>query len=139
MNDNSTQNHYPDRFEERQQRRDERWARRQERSGGQWMWGILLILLAGILFLQNQHIYIINNWWALFILLPAMGSFAAAWRISRDAGGKITSAARNTLIVGVVFLLVAAMFLFNLNWTILGPVLLALAGIGLLANGMLPH
>jgi hypothetical protein len=30
---------------------------------------------------------------------------------------------------------VTAMFLLNLNWTIWGPVLLALAGISLIVNG----
>jgi hypothetical protein len=72
------------------------------------MLGIILILLAGIVFLQTQHIYIINNWWALFILLPAFGSIAAAWGISRAAGGQ---------------------------WVIWGPVLLALTGISLIVNG----
>jgi hypothetical protein len=131
MNENPSQSSFSDRLEERRQRRH-------ERRGGEWMWGILLILLAGILFLQNMKIYIVNNWWALFILLPALGSFATAWRVSREAG-RFNARARSALIICVVLVLVAAMFLFSLNWTILGPVLLALAGIGLIVNGMLPN
>jgi hypothetical protein len=34
--------------------------------------------------------------------------------------------------------MVAAIFLFDLNWTVLGPVLIVLAGLGLLLNVILP-
>lgn len=136
MNDNSSQPNFTDRREERRERRQER---RLGRRGGEWMWGILLILLGAILYMRNMNIYILNNWWALFILLPALGSFATAWRISQAAGGGFPARARSALIFGVVLVLVTAMFLFSLNWTILGPILLALAGIGLIINGMLPE
>jgi peptidoglycan/LPS O-acetylase OafA/YrhL len=132
MNENTNQ---PNPLGRREERRAYRWERRAERRGGEWMLGIILILLAGIVFLQTQHIYIINNWWALFILLPAFGSIAAAWGISRAAGGQFPARARGSLIVGVLLLLVTAMFLFNLNWVIWGPVLLALTGISLIVNG----
>jgi hypothetical protein len=136
MNDNSTPNQFQDRREERRERREE-W--RQSRRGGEWMLGVILIVIAGIIFLQYQHIYVVNNWWALFILLPAMGSFATAWQMARNSDGQFSARARNPFIVGIVLVLVTAMFLFNLNWAIWGPVLLALAGVSLLLNGIIKN
>ena len=153
MNENNSQTNVNDRFEQRQARREERWKdreahweerlkRREERwemhRGGAWIWGVLLILLAGMLFLRNANIYVVNNWWAFFILLPAMGAFTSAWAQSRLAGGRFTRRARSGAIVGIWMVIITAMFLFNLNWIILGPVLLALAGLSLIINGMLP-
>jgi hypothetical protein len=132
MNENPTQSNFSD-------RRQERCERRGERYGREWIWGILLILLAAIMLMQNLKIYSLNNWWALFILIPALGSFATAWRVAREASGRFTMLARSALIVGLILVLVTAMFLFSMNWTILGPVLLALAGLGLIVNVMLPN
>ena len=56
----------------------------------------------------------------------------------QDAGGHMNIAARGSLIAGLVFTMIAAIFLFNLNWTILGPALLILAGTGILLNTLLP-
>jgi hypothetical protein len=123
MNDNSTPNNVSERRHER-------------RGGGEWILGIILILLAGFLYLQNMKIYTLNNWWALFILLPALGAFNDAWRHAREAGGRFTMRARGAVIFGLVLLAVTAMFLFSLNWTILGPILLALAGVGMIVNAM---
>jgi ABC-type uncharacterized transport system permease subunit len=139
MNANSTQNNIPDRHTERWARREERRAHRFESRGGGWIIGLLLILLAVILLLQNLNIDTLNNWWSLFILIPALASFAAAWRISKAAGGHFNMRASSSLIVGLILVLVTAMFLFSMNWTILGPILLALAGIGLIVNVMLPN
>ncbi len=112
--------------------------RRGSRGRGGWILGIILILLAGILLLQNLKIYTLSNWWALFILIPALGSFATAGRVVQAAGGRFNVRARGVLIVGLVLVLVTAMFLFSMNWTFLGPILIALAGIGLIVNVLLP-
>lgn len=133
MNDNSNPNNFSDRREERQERREER---RERRSGREWILGIILILLAGFMVLRNMSIFTLNNWWALFILLPALGAFADAWTHAREAGGKFTMRARSAFFLGLVLLAVTAMFLFSLNWTILGPILLAFAGLGMIINGM---
>ncbi len=127
MNANSTQPGYSDRREERRERRAAR---------GEWIMGIVLVALAGFMYLQNAKLYILNNWWALFILIPALGSFLNAWRHAREAGGRFTMRARGAIIFGLVLLAVAAMFLFGLNWTILGPALLAFAGLGMIINAI---
>ena len=125
------------RHEERQRRREERWAGRGGWHRGSWMTGGILILLGIIFLLQNMGLAFLSNWWALFILLPAFGSFAAAWRTYQEAG-HLTGASRGSLIAGVVFTLIAAIFLFNLSWTILGPAVLIMAGVGILLSALLP-
>jgi hypothetical protein len=102
-----------------------------------WIGGVILILLGVIFLLQNVRGFSLNNWWALFILIPAFGTFADAWNIYRQTG-RLNRRARGALISGCVFLLVTAAFLFNWNWSLVLPVLLIIWGITLLLNSLLP-
>jgi len=135
MNDNSSHSNYSNRRAERRQRIDERRAMR---AGNEWIGGALLLLIGLLLLGRNLNFLSFDNWWALFIMLPAIGSFGTAWGMYRADGGRFTMRARGAMIGGLVLTAITAMFLFNLNWTILGPGLLILAGIGLLVNVMLP-
>lgn len=135
MDENSSPNNFSSRRAERQQRIDERRA---ARTGGGWIGGILLLFIGLLLLGRNLNLTTFDNWWALFIMLPAIGSFSTAWGMYQAADGHFTMRARSAMIVGLVLTAVTAMFLFNLNWTILGPSLLILAGIGLLINVVLP-
>ncbi len=138
MNENS-QNNHQDYHEDRWKRREERRQRREERHsgwmGGEWIIGVVLILVGLLLFGRNLNIVNIQNWWALFILLPALGSFSTAWRIVTRTGGHFNGRARSAVIFGLGLCLVTVIGLFNLNWTIFGPGLLLLVGLGLLING----
>ncbi len=127
-----------DRFEERQRRREERRAARMDRPGGGLIGGAVLLVVGVVLLAQNFGINTLNNWWALFILIPAVGALGNAWRAYQAADGRLTAGARGSLIGGLVLLMVTAVFLFNLNWGLLGPVVIILAGVGLLLNTMLP-
>ncbi len=106
-------------------------------SSGGWLGGAFLVALGLILMLQNLGTLPNANWWALFILLPAAGAFTKAFSIYQTTGS-FTTQARGSLWAGLMFSVVAGMFLFDLNWVILGPVLLILAGAGLLINAVLP-
>jgi hypothetical protein len=108
------------------------------RAGGEWIGGALLLFIGLLLLGRNLNFMTFDNWWAFFIMLPAIGSFSTAWGMYHAAGGHFTMRARSAMIVGLVLTAVTAMFLFNLNWTILGPGLLILAGVGLLVNVILP-
>jgi hypothetical protein len=117
--------------------RAERRAERRSRRGGSapWILGAILIVL-GVGFLAQSFGFIdFTNWWALFIFIPAVGSFAAAWR-RYQAAGRLTSGALGSLIGGIVLSAVALGFLFNfqsgLNWNLVWPVLLILGGLALL-------
>jgi len=120
---------------------DRREARHQRLAdpsrGSSWIAGIILVVLGGIFLLQNMGSYRfpLQNWWALFILIPAVGAFDTAFRTYRHEG-TFTATARGSLLVGIVLTLVTAAFVFNISWTYFGPALIILAGLGILFNSM---
>jgi hypothetical protein len=122
------------RREARRQRREQRLADPSGRTG--WVAGVILIVLGLAFLLQNTVNFTIplKNWWALFILIPAAGAFDTAIRTYQSAGNRLTAPARSSLLVGLVLTLVTAAFLFGLNWTYFGPILIILTGIGILAT-----
>ncbi|MBE3064006.1 MAG: hypothetical protein IMZ69_03190 [Spirochaetes bacterium] len=76
----------------------------------------------------------LQNWWALFILIPALGSLWTAYTMFKRSGGKFTAASRGPLVGGLVLLGVTAMFLFSLDWEKAWPVLLIVAGAAVLIS-----
>ncbi len=129
---------FMDRREERIRRREERRAARGRSGGGAWVGGAILVIIGIVFLLQNLGAFVLNNWWALFILIPAIGAFVSAWRSYQDAGGRLTAPARGSLIGGLVLTMVTAVFLFNLSWGLVIPLLIILGGIALLLNYYLP-
>jgi len=121
---------------ERAARREERHAQR-ESNNTAWIGGIVLIVLGVVFLLQSIRGFYLNNWWALFILIPALGSFADAWNSYRQQG-RVSRRVRGALVSGCVFLLITATFLFNWNWGIILPVLLIIWGVTMLLNSLLP-
>ena len=113
---------------------------RRVRSRGRepWLVGVILILVGVVFLLQNMTSFYLNNWWALFILIPAFGSLNRGWQEVQDAGGKVSTHARSNFIGGVVLTTVAVILLFNLDWAIFGPFLLIAAGAALLLSSVLP-
>jgi hypothetical protein len=97
-----------------------------------WIAGSVLILLGIIFIIRNVAGLSLGNWWALFILIPALGSLVTAFRMYERNGRRFTSASRGPLIGGLVLLAVSAVFLFNLDWGKVWPLILILGGLGLL-------
>ena len=131
-------------FDERQQRRQERWERRAERRAahgnhGPWIGGVILVCIGIFLLLQNIGFIFLYNWWALFIMIPAVGSFGSAYSLYRSSGNRLTHAARGALIGGLFFSFLTVTLLFNLSFGLFWPVLLILAGGALLLNFILPE
>jgi hypothetical protein len=122
------------RMERRAERAQRREAARAHGWSGPWVGGAILIALGLIFLAQNLGVKVLDNWWALFILIPAIGSLATGWNLYQANSGQWTPAARGSLITGFVLLVVTAAFLFNLNWSWVLPVLLILAGVGVLAS-----
>ena len=112
---------------------------RRVRSRGRdpWLVGVILILVGVVFLLQNMTSFYLNNWWALFILIPAFGSISKGWQDVQDAGGKVTTHARSNFIGGVVLTAVSAILLFNLDWAIFGPFLLIAVGAAMLLSSIL--
>ena len=136
MNEQFQDNEPIDRHEARRQRREER----REVGGNNWIAGVILVVLGGIFLMRNIGIFhfTFTNWWALFILIPALSSLDKAFRAYRNAGNQLTSHARNSLLVGLFLTFLSASFLFSFDWSYFGPILLILAGAGVLFTAMLP-
>lgn len=102
------------------------------KSSSNWIAGLVLIGL-GLFFLLNNyfHIRLFENWWALFILIPAVANLNNAWRHYREAG-EWTEAATSALTGGLLIGAIAMIFLFGLSFGIFWPVLLVILGFGIL-------
>ena len=135
---NNAQEGYSSRREARWRRIEERRAARRGRYGSRWIGGAVLIALGIILLLSSLGSFYLENWWALFILIPAIGAFGNAWRAYQQGGHRLTAPARGSLIGGSLLVLITAIFLFNLNWELLGPIILIVIGVTLLLNFIIP-
>ena len=128
------------RREEREQRHamrsEMRAQRRAWRGNNSWAIGAVFILIGVLLMMQNLGAVELRNWWALFILIPAFGSMAAAWRIFENNGALLSPMVIGPLFSSVILLAITAAFLFELNWGILGPVLLILLGVSALFGAL---
>ncbi len=134
----------PPDYDNRRALRQQLRAARREAFGGSSsaaiVVGVVLLLIGAVYLLQNTGAvnFAPANWWALFILIPAVASFESARRLSQSGEKRLARAARSSLMVGGILTLVAAAFLLDMNWTFVGPILIILAGLGLIANYLLP-
>jgi drug/metabolite transporter (DMT)-like permease len=107
-------------------------ARRAGRRSGEWRWigGVLLIGLGVLFLLQNAGFFTqFANWWALFLLLPAAGTFSAGLAAYRRDGNQWTRESIGPALAGLLFLGMTIVFLFGLNLSLFGPLLLIGAGV----------
>lgn len=95
--------------------------------------GGVLILIGAFFLARNLTNWSLGdwNWWALFILIPAVGALANVWSIYQSKG-HLPAAARGPLVFGVAMLLVAGIFLLELSWGTLWPLFLIVVGVGML-------
>lgn len=117
---------------------DEGWGwHRGWRHGqrGGWMPGLLLILIGAFFLLRNFTGYQLENWWALFILIPALGNFTSAYERFQTAR-TFDRHARNELFWGVFFTLLSASFLFAVDFGLIWPAFLILGGLGMLLGAL---
>ncbi len=96
-----------------------------------WLPGVILIGLGVIFLVNNVTSFSIDNWWALFIMIPAIGSFSKAWDGMR-ATGEMTRDVWGAIAGGMILTLVASAFLFNLDWGLIWPAFLIIGGLGIL-------
>src|SRR5580704_15125333 len=109
--------------EMRRQERDERHAH-MWRPGGSWLVGIILIGLGAIFLAQNFGYPLPNNWWALFLLLPAFASFATAWSMYQRNGSQLTPPVTSALLTGVFLVLLSGVFLLGIDLGKFWPLIL---------------
>jgi len=101
-----------------------------------WIVGGVLILIGVVFLLRSVTGVELHNWWALFILIPALGSLATAWQMFVRHGRRFSAASRGPLIGGLILLTIAALFLFGIDWTYAWPLLLVVAGAGILFSSL---
>ncbi len=104
-----------------------------QNSSQRWVPGVILILLGGVFLLGNLTHFTLDNWWALFILIPAVGSFSRAYEHYRQAG-RLDEHAVQALLGGAILTAVTAILLFQLSWALFGPAILILIGLSLLGR-----
>lgn len=141
MNQTSNNSNYPEslsRFDARRQRHEQR-TDYSNRGSGVVMGLVLIVLGVGFYFhTMGLFTFPFHNWWALFILIPAIGLFTETAQRFQQANFSLTPQALRALTGGVVLTLVASIFLFELSWTIAGPAMMVLGGLGVLASSFMP-
>ncbi len=113
---------------------EEKHAPMARRSGNNWIAGVVLIAIGVIFLVSNVTDFHLENWWALFILIPAVSSFGNAFA-SYQRHGRITRAARGSLTGGLILSLIASAFLFSLDWGLIWPLFLIVGGLSALLGG----
>ncbi len=119
----------------------ERRQRDRVRSNPGGLIGGAIMLLLGIgLLLRNLGIDVpfFRNWWAVFILIPAVSSLTRVWN-ELQTQGRLSSSSTSDLVWGLVLLMVAVTFLFGLAWSLMLPALLILAGISILITAIVAN
>ena len=97
------------------------------KDGPPWIAGGVLVMMGLLLLVSNITGTPFNNWWALFILIPALGSLYAALKNYSEVGA-MTESVRKPLTGGMILLTVSVIFLFDLDWSTMWPFLLVIAG-----------
>lgn len=107
------------------------------RSSGR-LWGGLGLLLAGAGLLLSAGQLQADNWWAVFILLPALAGLGGAALALHASAGRFNWWARLNLSSGLVVLAVALIFLFHVDWSIGWTLMLIVSGLALFISGSAP-
>jgi hypothetical protein len=117
-------------------RREERRARHADRhawANGAPIGALVLIALGVVLFLKNFGMNLPDNWWAFFLLIPAVGSFVTAQR-RYQADGQIDGEIVGLMVSGAIFTALFAAFYFHFDWGYFGPIVLIVIGVGIIAR-----
>jgi len=111
-------------------------TRQQRAQRPAWIAGGVLILIGIVFIVQNVAGVTLNNWWALFILIPAIGLLVTTYQTWLKNDRRFTAASRGPLIGALALLGVTAVFLFNLDWGKVWPLFLILAGLAVLLSSL---
>lgn len=103
---------------------------------GNWMPGVILITLGTVFLFTTMTDFSLENWWALFIFIPAAANLSHAFQ-SWGRNGRFTRSARGSLTAAAVFVLIALTFLFEWEWDYIWPLFLIIGGFSALVGGIL--
>jgi len=102
------------------------------------LWGGLALILSGAGLLLTAGQLRADNWWAVFILLAALGSLGGAALALHDSRGLFNLWVWLHLASGLVVLTVALIFLYHIDWSLGWTLMLIVTGLTLLVNGFGP-
>lgn len=107
-----------------------------QRGPGVWIAAIILIGVGAVYLLQNRGVNIPGNWWALFLLIPAVYSLIGAWKTYERNGRRFSPGMTGPLITAFALVALTLVFLLGLhvNWSTIWPVLLIIIGFGILGR-----
>lgn len=125
---------------QRTPQRDEMFSRGKDepdkRQHWPWLGGAILILIGIILLVGQFTDYHLNNWWALFILIPAVSAFANAWG-EYNRHRRITKGVRGGIVSGIILTFLTLVFLLGLDFSRLWPVFLIVGGLSMLLSALI--
>ncbi len=100
--------------------------------------GAIILIFIGLIFLINRLGFVeFQNWWAFFILIPAISSTSTLINNLRQGANPLKSIGEG--VIGIFFpVVIAGIFLFNLSWVKLWPLFIIIAGFSMLITGLLP-
>jgi len=100
------------------------------------LWVGIVFICIGIFFLLWNFgvLEYFHNWWALFIFIPALGSFGSAWNTYSRNCSVFTPKVRDEIFAGLLLSFVAFIFLFDLEWGKVWPGFLILIGVEILLS-----
>lgn len=105
---------------------------RRSREDNRWLAGAALIVVGLFFLMTNVFSFTFGgNWWAVFILIPALYNLQRAWSAYQQAGS-ITSKVRSNLVGALMIGAVALIFLFGLNIGRWWPMFLIIFGVSVL-------
>jgi len=129
----------------RDQRRAERAAwrgHRHDMMGHGWsafpVGGLVILAIGVILLLGNFGLHLPPRWWAVFILIPAVGMLVGAIRFYR-VDNSMNGRAMGLTISGSVLLALALALFFGLNLGVFWPVVLIAVGAAIIARRGMPR
>lgn len=102
------------------------------------LWIGLAFLVGGIIVLLNQTglVSFDFNWWALFIIFPAVGSFSNAYKRYRATNNLFDMGVMMPVLIGLFMLALAYNLLsgngWNFNWNFLWPAIFVIIGLGMI-------
>src|SRR5262245_30639348 len=106
------------------------------RSPGPWtFWNGALLIGLGVLCLLAAGLFQSDNWWAVFIFLPAVGLLSVAWLAHHLSRGAFNLWVRLHLSCGLIVLAVALIFALDLDWDYAWTLMLIVPGLVIFLNG----
>lgn len=102
------------------------------------LWIGLAFITGGIIVLLNQTglVSFDFNWWALFIIFPAIGSFSTAYKCYRATNNLFEMGVMMPVLIGLFMLALAYNLLmgngWNFNWNFLWPAIFIIIGLGMI-------